>query len=180
MTDQRTREITEYMARIIRFHCDLHGMSSVMQYICCRSDVVELIAKPLFWVICGDESTSAEAELQRLESQDMILSPEPVDSPTTIDSVSPEFDRYQSEASQSSKASVLKRGGLSTLVTKTSPHAVKRSQSMLTRARYISNMKKIDCKFLTFRLGARPFALAVVRQPQGSLTRRLIALHRID
>ncbi|CAM0141774.1 unnamed protein product [Umbelopsis sp. WA50703] len=138
ISDQRTREITEYMARIIRFHCDLHGMSSVMQYICCRSDVVELIAKPLFWVICGDESTSAEAELQRLESQDMILSPEPVDSPTAIDSVSPEFDRYQSEASQSSKASVLKRGGLSTLVTKTSPHAVKRSQSMLTRARSTS------------------------------------------
>lgn len=106
-----------------------------MQYICCRSDVVEMIAKPLFLAICGEESTSAEAELERLESQDMIISPEPIDSPIGLGANSAEFDRYQSEASQSSKASVLKRGGLSTLVTKTSPHAVKRSQSMLTRAR---------------------------------------------
>ncbi|KAJ2958896.1 hypothetical protein NQZ79_g5615 [Umbelopsis isabellina] len=138
ISDQKSREITEYLSRIIRFLCDLHGMSNVMQYICCRSDVVEMIAKPLFWAICGEESTSAEMELERLESQDMILSPEPIDSPIGTGFVSEGIDRYQPEASQVSKASVLKRGGLSTLVTKTSPHAVKRSQSMLTRARSTS------------------------------------------
>jgi hypothetical protein len=64
-----------------------------------------------------------------------MLGQDIVDSPVEMDSINDDEVRSPVDVSPSPKTSILKRGGLSTLVTKTSPHAVKRSKSMLTRAR---------------------------------------------
>jgi hypothetical protein len=109
-------------------------MSNVMQNICYRLDVIEALVATEFWVVCKNEITTAETELVRLEDQESMFDQDIAESPTAI-LMSNEEDRKQNAEVPASKASILKRGGLSTLVTKTSPHAVKRSKSMLTRAR---------------------------------------------
>jgi hypothetical protein len=104
-----------------------------MQNICCRLDVIETLVTTEFWVACRNECTTAETELVRLEDQESMFDQDVAESSTEVDSSHEEDKSPKPEVP--SKSSILKRGGLSTLVTKTSPHAVKRSKSMLTRAR---------------------------------------------
>lgn len=108
-------------------------MSNVMQNICYRQDVIETLVATEFWVACQNECTTIESELVRLEDQESMFDQDVVDSPVDVDASHEEDKDPMPEVP--SKSSILKRGGLSTLVTKTSPHAVKRSKSMLTRAR---------------------------------------------
>jgi hypothetical protein len=110
-------------------------MSNVMQNICSRPEAIEALVCTEFWVVCGNENTTAEMELVRLEDQESMLDPNIVDSPIEMDSANADEINSQIGTVYSPKTSILKRGGLSTLVTKTSPHAIKRSKSMLTRAR---------------------------------------------
>ncbi|KAI9289228.1 hypothetical protein BC943DRAFT_300701 [Umbelopsis sp. AD052] len=126
----------QLLTRVLRLLNDLHDMSNVMQNICARLDVIETLVTTEFWVACQSECTTAEMELVRLEDQESMFDQDVAESNPEVDT-SHEEDKGPMPVTPS-KSSILKRGGLSTLVTKTSPHAVKRSKSMLTRARSTS------------------------------------------
>lgn len=140
--------ISRTMDDFIQLFDELYNSRPVFKEACNKQDVVDCIVHLLFSSVCHTSNMTAESELNL---KDVVLNNFDLDhtaSPSSavsspIDGFSPFFDRLRdmddtaSIESTSAGSSIIKRGGTSALMTKTSPHVSKRGQAFMTRLRYI-------------------------------------------
>lgn len=139
--------ISRTMDDFIQLFDELYNSRPVFKEACNKQDVVDCIVHILFSSVCHTSNMTAESELN---SKDVVLTNFDLDhtaSPSSAVSSpidgSPYFDRFRDAddtASIESNStnpgiSIIKRGGTSSLMTKTSPHVSKRGQAFMTRLR---------------------------------------------
>jgi hypothetical protein len=139
--------ISRAMDAFIQLFDELYHSRPVFREACNKQDVVDCIIQILFPSVCHTANMTTEDELN---SKDVSLSNFDLDhtaSPSSamsspVDGSSPYFDRFGGvdndtasiDSINTSSGSIIKRGGTSSLMTKTSPHVSKRGQFM-TRLR---------------------------------------------
>ncbi|KAI7889530.1 uncharacterized protein EV154DRAFT_423692 [Mucor mucedo] len=141
--------ISRTMDDFIQLFDELYNSRPVFKEACNKQDVVDCIVHILFSSVCHTSNMTAESELN---SKDVVLNNFDLDhlaSPSSavsspIDGSSPYLDRLRdmddtaSIESVNTGSSIIKRGGTSSLMTKTSPHVSKRGQAFMTRLRSAS------------------------------------------
>ncbi|KAL9550165.1 hypothetical protein PS6_005689 [Mucor atramentarius] len=157
MTEKQTispasrAQVSKTIDDFIQLFDELYDSRPVFKEACNKQDVVDCIVQVLFPSVCPTHQMTAEDELV---SKDVVLTNFDLDhlnSPSSaaaspIDS--PYFDRFGKltdddtasidSNTATSGSSIIKRGGTSALMTKTSPHVSKRGNAFMTRLRSAS------------------------------------------
>ncbi|GAN06509.1 beige/BEACH domain-containing protein [Mucor ambiguus] len=157
MTEKQTispaarTQISRTMDAFIQLFDELYDSRPVFKEACNKQDVVDCIVQVLFPSVCPTHQMTADDELT---SKDVVLTNFDLDhlnSPSSaaaspIDS--PYFDRFGKSTDDDTASiesntatagsSIIKRGGTSALMTKTSPHVSKRGNAFMTRLRSAS------------------------------------------
>ncbi|KAL0082183.1 hypothetical protein F4703DRAFT_1739478 [Phycomyces blakesleeanus] len=126
--------------QFIRLFNEMYSTRPDFKHACRHTDVIDDMVEIMFNAVCNTESLKPEEELAMKDSNSLILDTDilPESSPSSPISK----DSILVDVSDS--PSILKRGGSSQLVTKTSPHVNKRTASMLTRFRSASMSSEIS------------------------------------
>ncbi|OAD02252.1 hypothetical protein MUCCIDRAFT_143984 [Mucor lusitanicus CBS 277.49] len=144
-------QIARTMDDFIQLFDELYDSRPVFKEACNKQDVVDCIVQVLFPSVCPTHQMTADDELA---SKDVVLTNFDLDHLSSPSSAaaspidSPYFDRFgkltdDDTASIDSNtapsgSSIIKRGGTSALMTKTSPHVSKRGNAFMTRLRSAS------------------------------------------
>jgi hypothetical protein len=142
-------QISRTLNDFIQLFDELYDNRPLFKEACNKQDVVDCIVQVLFPSVCLTHHMTAEDELN---SKDVVLTNfdlEHLSSPSSAMSSpidgSPYFDRFGrmidddtasiDSNNTTSGSSIIKRGGTSALMTKTSPHVSKRANGFMTRLR---------------------------------------------
>lgn len=149
MTAASRTQISQTLNDFIQLFDELYHNRPLFKEACNKQDVVDCVVQVLFPSVCHTHQMTAEDELN---SKDVALTNfdlEHLSSPSSamsspIDS-SPYVDRFGrmvdddtasiDSNNTTSGSSIIKRGGTSALMTKTSPHVSKRGNGFMTRLR---------------------------------------------
>ncbi|KAI8643957.1 hypothetical protein BD408DRAFT_137123 [Parasitella parasitica] len=151
MSPTSRTEVSRTMDDFIQLFNELYQSRPAFKDACNKQDVLDCMVQILFPSVCPTHQMTAEDELT---SKDVVLTNFDLDhlnspssaAPSPIDS--PYFDRFSKyndddTASIDSNAtmsgsSIIKRGGTSALMTKTSPHVSKRGNAFIAKLRSAS------------------------------------------
>lgn len=122
-----TEEVARTQASFIHLFDELYVVRPDFRDVCCRPETVDAMVEVLFPAVLPVGRVDPETELTQCESDMQSIS--------LMDTQSEE----QSSAQADSTARLIKRGGTSMLITKTSPHTNRKMGAMITRLRYNSN-----------------------------------------
>ncbi|CEP07883.1 hypothetical protein [Parasitella parasitica] len=151
MSSTSRTEVSRTMDDFIQLFNELYQSRPAFKDACNRQEVIDSMVQILFPSVCPTHQMTAEDELT---SKDVVLTNFDLDhlnspslaAPSPIDS--PHFDRfgkYNDDDTASidsnttlSGSSIIKRGGTSALMTKTSPHVSKRGNTFIAKLRSAS------------------------------------------
>ncbi|KAI8085818.1 uncharacterized protein B0P05DRAFT_466121 [Gilbertella persicaria] len=151
MTAATRNQISRTFDDFIQLFNEMYEHRPLFKEACNKQDVVDCVIQILFSSVCYTHHMTADDELN---SKDVVLnnfdldylhSPSSSAAASPVDT-SPFIDRFGrvldddavSVDSLTTASSIIKRGGTSALMTKTSPHVSKRSQGLITRLRSAS------------------------------------------
>jgi hypothetical protein len=149
LTAASRAQISQNLNDFIQLFDELYNSRPLFKEACNKQDVVDYIVQVLFPSVCHTHHMTADDELN---SKDVVLTNfdlEHLSSPSSAMSSpidgSPYFDRFGrvidddtasiDSNNTTSGNSIIKRGGTSALMTKTSPHVSKRANGFMTRLR---------------------------------------------
>jgi hypothetical protein len=136
--------ISRSLDAFIKLFNDLYDTQPDFKENCNRQEVIDCIVQILFSAVCQTHDMSIEDELNskdtvltnfELEHMNTSAASSPIDTPATERSFIGDDTISVDSATHSPAASIMKRGGTSALMTKTSPHVTNRNAIFTTRLR---------------------------------------------